>query len=62
MQEGCRCIEVWLQEPSDRWTAAQLLKHPFIVKHGCDSSANVDRLKSEFAAVLGPHMKSPRAC
>lgn len=49
-----------VQEPVDRWTAAQLIAHPFIAKHACSSS--MVRLKGEFAAVIGPRMGSPRAC
>lgn len=48
------------KEPVDRWTAAQLIAHPFIAKHACSSS--MVRLKGEFAAVIGPRMGSPRAC
>ncbi|KAK9799825.1 hypothetical protein WJX73_006001 [Symbiochloris irregularis] len=44
---------------SERWTAAQLLQHPFILKHSCHTSMR--RLMDEFAAVIGPYMASPRA-
>lgn len=48
-----------LQDPKRRWTATQLLQHPFIRKYDC--LRRMTGLKQELASAMELCMASPRA-
>ena len=58
-RHGRELSSLRVQDPKQRWSAAQLLQHPFMCKHGCHRGAA--GLKQEFAAFVGQQMSSPRA-
>ena len=56
MKHACAAV---LQDPKKRWTATQLLQHPFIRKYDC--VRRIASLKRELAAAMESCMASPRA-